>query len=443
MELPNKDKIKMLAENETYKYLGILEADTIKQAEMKEKIQKEYLRRTRKLLKTKLNHRNLIKGIKTWAVPLIRYSGPFLKWTRDELKQTDQRTKKIMTMHKALHPRDDVDRLYVSRKEGGRGLTSIEDSVDASIQRLKDYIQKHKGGLITATRHKTENTMNNRMTITRKQKWEGKQLYGWFKRLINNISHDKTWTWLRKGNFKRETESLLITAQDSAIRTNHIKVRIDKTQQNSKCRLCGDRDETINHIISECSKLAQREYKARHDWVSKVIHWEMCKKFKFDHTNKWYMHNPAPVLENTMHKLLWDFNILTDYLILARRPDLIIINKKKRTCKIVDFAVLADHRIKLKECEKKDKYLDLARELKKLWNMQETIIPIVIGAFGTVTKGLLKGLEDLEVGGRVETIQTTALLRRARILRRVQETCCHSDSNEKPSANADVKSSNE
>ena len=136
------------------------------------------------------------------------------------------------------------------------------------------------------------------------------------------------------------------------------------------------------------------------------------------------MHNPAPVPENDSNKLLWDFNIQTHHLIQARRPDLIIIinNNKKRTCKIVDFAVLADHRIKLKECEKKDKYLDLARELKKLWNMQVTIIPIVIGAFGTVTRGLLKGLEDLEVGGRVETIQMTALLRTARILRRVLET---------------------
>ena len=170
MELPNKDKIKTLAENETYKYLDILEADTIKQAEIKEKIQKEYLRRTRKLLETKLNSRNLIKGINTRTVPLVRYFGPFLKWTRDEHKQMDQRTRKLMTMHKALHPRDDVDRLYVSRKVGGRGLASIEDSVDASIQRLKDYIQKHKGGLITATRNKTKNTMDNRMTITRKQK---------------------------------------------------------------------------------------------------------------------------------------------------------------------------------------------------------------------------------------------------------------------------------
>ena len=149
----------------------------------------------------------------------------------------------------------------------------------------------------------------------------------------------------------------------------------------------------------------------------------MCKKFKFDHTNKLYMHNPAPVLENDTNKRLWDFDIHTDHLISVRRPDLKIINKKKKKgCKIVDFSVPADHRIKLKECEKKDKHLDLARELKKLWNMQVTIIPIVIGAFGTVTKGLLKELEDLEVGGRVETIQTTALLKTARILRRVLET---------------------
>ena len=137
-----------------------------------------------------------------------------------------------------------------------------------------------------------------------------------------------------------------------------------------------------------------------------VIHWDMCKKFKFDHSNNKLAH----VLENNTHKLQWDFDIQTENIISARRPDLIIIinnnnnnnkkkkKKRKRIGKIVHFAVPADRRIKLKECEKKDKYLDLARELKKLWNMKVTIVPIVIGDFSTVTKGLLKGLEDLEVG---------------------------------------------
>ena len=121
MEQPNLDKFRTLGEKGTNKYLGILEADTIKQVEMKDKIQKEYRRRTRKLLETKLSRRN-IKRINTWAVLLVRYSGLFLNWTRDELKQKDQRARKLMTMHKAFHPRDDVDRLYVSRKEGGRGI---------------------------------------------------------------------------------------------------------------------------------------------------------------------------------------------------------------------------------------------------------------------------------------------------------------------------------
>ena len=208
-----------------------------------------------------------------------------------------------MTMHKALHTRDDVDIQSVPRKEGGRGFTNIEDSVDTSIQRLEDYIEKHERGLITDIRNNTDNTIDNRITTARKQKREGKQLYGHFKRLINNISHDKIWTWLRKGNFKRETESLLKAAQNSAIRTNHIKIRPNKIAN-------AVTDETINHIISECRKLAQKEYKARHDWVGKVIHLEMLKKSKFDHANKWYMHNPAPVQENDTQTPmgLWDEN---------------------------------------------------------------------------------------------------------------------------------------
>ena len=93
------------------------------------------------------------------------------------------------------------------------------------------------------------------------------------------------------------------------------------------------------------------------------------------------MHNPESVLENETHKLQWDFDVQTNHLISDRRPNLVIINnnnnkKKKRTCRIVDFVVSADYRVKFKESKKKkkDKYLDLARELKKLWNMKVTVI---------------------------------------------------------------------
>ena len=115
------------------------------------------------------------------------------------------------------------------------------------------------------------------------------------------------------------SESLLITAQNNVIRTNYVKAKRDKRQLNCKCRLCGDRGETINRIIIECSKLTRKEDKSRHDWVGKMIHRELCKKFKFDHTNKWYMHNWECILENETHKHLWDFKIQTDHLIPARR----------------------------------------------------------------------------------------------------------------------------
>ena len=97
-------------------------------------------------------------------------------------------------------------------------------------------------------------------------------------------------------------------------------------------------NEMINYIISKCSKLAQKEYKARCDWVEKVIHWELCKKLKFDHTNK-------SVLENETHKLLRDFEIQMDHLILPRQPVLVIVNKIKRTCQIVNFAVSAKRKM--------------------------------------------------------------------------------------------------
>ena len=134
------------------------------------------------------------------------------------------------------------------------------------------------------------------------------------------------------------------------------------------------------------------------------------------------MHNSESMLENETHKLLWNFEIQTDPQISARRPDLIIINKKIENLPNCRLCYPSWPQSKIEKSEKKDKYLDLARELKKLWNMIVTVIPIITGALATVTKGLLQGLEDLEIRRRVKTIQTTSLLKSTRIQRRVLET---------------------
>ena len=136
--------------------------------------------------------------------------------------------------------------------------------------------------------------------------------------------------------------------------------------------------------------------------------------------NKWYMNNPESVVVIEMHNFLRDFEIQTDRLITVRQTDLVIINQKVRTYRIADLAVLADDGVKLQENDNRDKYLDLARETKNMEDEDDSDTSCNWWV-RNIAKGLLKGLEDLEISARVETIQTTAILRSARIPRRVLE----------------------
>ena len=145
---------------------------------------------------------------------------------------------------------------------------------------------------------------------------------------------------------KKETESLLTAAQDQALRTNIIKTKIDKTSDCSLCRLCKETDETVTHITSQYSKLAQQEYKARHDKVAQALHWELCRKNDLQHGKNWYEHNPQSVIENNKYKILWDFTIQTDNYITARRPDIVLVDKNNKTCQFIDVACPGDKKVK-------------------------------------------------------------------------------------------------
>ena len=389
-------KMRSLDENEEYKYLGILQADQIKQKEMKERVGNEYKRRVRKLLETKLNGQNVINAINTWAISLLRYSAAFLGWTKEEVQHLDRKTRKLLTMHGGLHPKSSVDRLYIPRKEGGRGLLNVEDVINIAVIGLERYVCNSNERLLTAARaaNEYEGDSEAEYKLRRKnercQAWKEKTLHRQFVRQTENEAGSDRWSCLRNTGIKRGAESMIMAAQEQAIRTNVIKAKIDKTQEESKCRMCGQVDETVNHIISECSKLAQKECKRRHDWVGKRIHWEVCRTNGIEVKPKWYEHQSEAVQENERYKILRDFNIQTDHVIEARRPDMIVIDKETRFAKIIDFAIPYDLRVNSKEVEKIEKYQDLAREIKKLWGMRVTVIPIVIGTLGTTPKKLKK-----------------------------------------------------
>ena len=102
-----------------------------------------------------------------------------------------------------------------------------------------------------------------------------------------------------------------MAALEQTIRSNATKTKIDKTQAESKYKICGKVDETVRQIVCECPMLGQREYKRRHDWVVRKILWEVCTEICFDVNEKWYKHEPEKVVENESWKILWDFTIQT------------------------------------------------------------------------------------------------------------------------------------
>ncbi|XP_074616678.1 uncharacterized protein LOC141876074 [Acropora palmata] len=203
--LPDGQVMKEI-EDRGYRYLGILETDHLKEKEMKDLFSKEYKRRLKLVLKSKLSGKNKIMAAKTWAVAILRYSAGVVEWKTDELKVLDRKTRKMMTLYGALHPKSDVDRVYLARQKEGRGLISCEMCV--------------------------------------------------------------------------------------------------KAEENNLPWMCNQKGEAINHILSECKMLAQKEYKRRHDNIARLVHWKLCCKYDMSRGEKWYEHQPEGVVENEKCKIL-------------------------------------------------------------------------------------------------------------------------------------------
>ena len=220
---------------------------------------------------------------------------------------------------------------------------------------------------------------------------------------------------------KRKTESLIAAAQNHSTRINLVKAKIDKSQKGTLCRLCKKADECIDHVVSGCSKLAQKEYERSHDKLGKIVYWKLSRKCNFEAGNKWYEHEPESVLETEYYKILWDFSIQTYHVIEAWRLHLVVVDKKRRTCKIIDFVVPGDSRIEEKEKEKIEKYQDLRRELQKIWNVRVKIIPLVVGFLCAIPKQFGNRLKEIGVTAEIVQVQKTVLLGTARILRKVLE----------------------
>ncbi|XP_063600620.1 uncharacterized protein LOC134776797 [Penaeus indicus] len=194
------DKIKELDIEEGYKYVGVLEADFIKNKIIKENVRKEYIRRVKKILKSKLNSRNTITAIIARAVSIIRYTARIVGWKTDELQSLDRRTRKLLTTYNMFHSKGDVDRLYLQRPEGGRGLITIEDCVLIEKSCLYSYVSVSEELLLRESLNESVVAVGSdkeSVLTNRKSRFLEKKLHSVFFK-ATEFRDVKSWEWLKK-----------------------------------------------------------------------------------------------------------------------------------------------------------------------------------------------------------------------------------------------------
>ena len=230
-----------------------------------------------------------------------------------------------MAMYGALQWKSDVDRLYLKKKEGGRVLISVESCVREEENSLGFYVANSEEYLIKGVA--AAETINTEDTVTsgefRKQKAQElkqncheKKMYGQFIReMPKKVDKDKSWQWLSKSDLKIRTEAMLCAAQEQTVRTSYVKHHIDKTSESPLCKLCGKKGENVQHLVSGCEKIDQREYKKRDDNVAKKVYWDLCQKSGLENMETWYKHIPKGAVENEEVKVLWDINVQCDNVI--------------------------------------------------------------------------------------------------------------------------------
>eukprot|EP00795_Rhopilema_esculentum_P016353 gene16353-biopygen5591 len=171
--------------------------------------------------------------------------------------------------------------------------------------------------------------------------------------------------WLRSSGLKGGTEGFILAAQDQSLFTRNYQANVLHNEANEKCRFCEEKVETIDHLVSGCSVLTPNEYKYRHDRIGQYLHWKILNHFSLETKSNWYEHHPKPVTEGKNVTILWDFSVQTDRTIQANRPDIIVKDKTKNNCLLIDMSVPSDKNVSAKVFEKLSKYKDLELKLER------------------------------------------------------------------------------
>lgn len=410
----NMPKIEPMYEDEMYKYLGMHQKQCTEHKYIKETIKEKYFKRINMILKSKLNAKNQIKAINTYAIPLLTYTFGIVKWTQTEMKDIQTKTNVAMTKHRCHHPKAAVERTTLKRKDGGRGLIDLSNLHNNSIINLRKYFYSKQAesqyyrAIVKADKHtplilsdeeKTWSIVEDADKLTR---WKEKALHGRFPHDVDQDTVDKqaSYNWLKRGELQPETEGFFIAIQDQVIKTNNYRRYILKDGiESDLCRRCKKASETIHHVIGGCQTIAQSDYKFRHDQVGKIIHQELALKYKLiEHKVNYYQYEPATILENNEYEMYWDRTIITDKRLEHNRPDIVVKKKKENEVLLIDFAVTNNNNLTQTYREKITKYIDLCFEIKDMWKYDRVrVIPLVLSNMGVIPKTLIESLKAIDL----------------------------------------------
>ncbi|KAK4880507.1 hypothetical protein RN001_008653 [Aquatica leii] len=427
----NNEAFENLEPQETYKYLGFEQNTSLNHSHIKQQLKKKYKQRLTLVLKSKLNAKNIIKAVNTYAIPLLTYSFGIVKWSDTDLTELNRVNRTKLTEHRKLHPNSCIERITITRKEGGRGLVDIQTLHNTQIQNtsLHQAITKADKGYTPLNLHQNdiqENTETN--TIQHKKDiWARKTLHGSHYNIMQNphIDTQLSYKWLHSGQLFPETEGFVLAIQVKVIATkNYRKYILKEKIETDTCRKCHQYPETIEHITGGCKLLAGTDYTDRHNTAAKIIHQELALKYGLIQTQTpYYNYTPETILENENCKLYWDRTLHTDKTIICNRPDITLLNKTQKHTYIIDIAIPNDSNIVQKETEKIEKYTPLATEIKEVWKQEKiTIVPIIMSVTGITTKSFKQHLKTIDLPLYIHTnIQKAVILKTTTIVRKFMQ----------------------
>lgn len=425
-------EVASLRTEDRYKYLGIQQTYEIRHKENKEDTKNELLRRVRKILKSHLSAKNKLMAINIWAIPPFTYMAGLLTWSKTDLEQVDRSIRTSLTRHGMLHPNSAIERLYLPRKEGGRGMTNLEEACLKEKENINKYFLKtnlpvHQWVAATASPRVTDEDVavrENRLEKFR-QAWQAKPLHGRFYASLHQVEVDlqSSNTYLTQGYLFPQTEGTFLAIQDQVVPTRtYIKHILKQQVETTKCRLCNAAEESVQHLSSGCSSIAGTKYLNRHNNMGKVVHQLLgLQKQLIQHFIPHHIYTPQTILEDEQCKVYWDLTVITDIGVEHNRPDMVLWDKQNKTATIIDFAVPLDHNLAKSYAEKISKYEALSQQMKDMWRLRRvTIMPLVISANGLVHRKTIQHLKELNLPQNTITwMQKAVILGTVNIIRKI------------------------